>query len=157
MNVFIFPDTRLPFLQPEQTSGNLVGGIKNPHLKASDWGWQIDPVGLRYTLNQLYDRYQKPLFIVENGVGALDQLDENGNIHDEYRMDYFHEHIRQMKETILDGVDLLGYTIWSAIDIVSSSTSEMSKRYGFIYVDQNDDRSGTLNRLKKIHSTSINK
>lgn len=133
----------------EQTAGNLVGGIKNPHLQASDWGWQIDPVGLRYTLNQLYDRYQKPLFIVENGVGALDQLDEHGNVHDEYRMDYFREHIRQMKEAILDGVDLLGYTIWSAIDIVSSSTSEMSKRYGFIYVDQNDDGSGTLNRLKK--------
>lgn len=133
----------------EQTSGNLVGGFKNPHLKASDWGWQIDPIGLRYSLNQLYDRYQKPLFIVENGVGAFDQVEENGEIHDAYRIDYFKKHIEQMKESIKDGVDLLGYTTWSAIDIVSSSTSEMSKRYGLIYVDQNDDGSGTLKRLKK--------
>lgn len=133
----------------EQTSGNLVGGFKNPHLQASDWGWQIDPVGLRYSLNQLYDRYQKPLFIVENGVGALDTISEDGAIHDDYRIDYFREHIKQMKEAIVDGVDLLGYTTWSAIDIVSSSTSEMSKRYGFIYVDKNDDGSGTLQRYKK--------
>ncbi|RPK03076.1 glycoside hydrolase family 1 protein [Priestia endophytica] len=133
----------------EQTAGNLVGGIKNPYLEASDWGWQIDPIGLRYSLNQLYDRYQKPLFIVENGIGAIDKLEPNEEIHDSYRIDYFKKHIEQMREAIIDGVDLMGYTMWSPIDIISSGTSEMSKRYGFIYVDQNDDGSGTLKRYRK--------
>jgi 6-phospho-beta-glucosidase len=133
----------------EATAGNLLGGIKNPYLKASEWGWQIDPVGLRITLNNLYDRYQKPLFIVENGLGAYDKVEEDGSIHDHYRIDYLREHIQEMKEAVKDGVELMGYTAWGPIDLVSMSTSEMSKRYGFIYVDLDDEGRGTLNRSKK--------
>ncbi|WNS46518.1 glycoside hydrolase family 1 protein [Paenibacillus sp. MMS20-IR301] len=133
----------------EATEGNLLGGIKNPYLKASDWGWQIDPVGLRITLNNLYDRYQKPLFIVENGLGAFDKVEEDGSVHDHYRIDYLREHIKEMKEAVKDGVELMGYTAWGPIDLVSMSTSEMSKRYGFIYVDLDDEGRGTLNRSKK--------
>lgn len=133
----------------EKAAGNLIGGVKNPYLKASDWGWQIDPIGLRITLNNLYDRYQKPLFIVENGLGAYDKVEEDGSIHDQYRIDYLKEHIVQMKEAIADGVDLMGYTAWGPIDLVSMSTSEMSKRYGFIYVDLDDEGNGTLKRSKK--------
>ncbi|AIQ57352.1 glycoside hydrolase family 1 protein [Paenibacillus borealis] len=133
----------------EATAGNLLGGIKNPYLKASDWGWQIDPVGLRITLNNLYDRYQKPLFIVENGLGAFDKVEADGAVHDHYRIDYLREHIKEMKEAVKDGVELMGYTAWGPIDLVSMSTSEMSKRYGFIYVDLDDTGSGTLNRSKK--------
>ncbi|WP_019912252.1 glycoside hydrolase family 1 protein [Paenibacillus sp. HW567] len=133
----------------EATAGNLLGGIKNPYLQASDWGWQIDPVGLRITLNHLYDRYQKPLFIVENGLGAYDQVEADGSVHDQYRIDYLRQHIAEMKEAIKDGVELLGYTSWGPIDLVSMSTSEMSKRYGFIYVDLDDEGAGTLNRSKK--------
>jgi len=132
----------------EQTGGNLKQTLKNPYLEASDWGWQIDPEGLRYTLNDMYNRYQKPLFIVENGIGAEDKIID-GEIQDDYRIDYLARHIAQMKEAIIDGVDLLGYTTWSAIDIVSSGTSEMAKRYGFIYVDLDDDGNGTLARRKK--------
>lgn len=133
--------------------GNIIGGIPNPYLKASDWGWQIDPEGLRYILNLLYDRYQKPLFIVENGLGAVDELvtDENGNktVNDDYRINYLRDHLIQVREAIEDGVELLGYTTWGCIDLVSASTAELKKRYGFIYVDRNDDGSGTLERYKK--------
>ncbi|MDE6851774.1 MAG: glycoside hydrolase family 1 protein [Lachnospiraceae bacterium] len=133
--------------------GNILGGVPNPHLGASEWGWQIDPQGLRYTLNQFYDRYQKPLFIVENGLGAVDQLvkDENGEftVLDDYRIQYLKDHLVQVREAIEDGVDIMGYTAWGCIDLVSASTAELKKRYGFIYVDRNDDGTGTMNRYKK--------
>ena len=132
----------------EKTSGNLVTGNKNPYLKTSDWGWQIDPVGLRISLNDMYDRYQLPLFIAENGLGAKDVI-ENGEIHDNYRIDYMRAHIEQMKEAIRDGVDLLGYTMWGIIDIVSCGTIEMSKRYGVVYVDRDEKGKGTNRRYKK--------
>ena len=133
--------------------GNLIPGVPNPYLKASDWGWQIDPEGLRYILNFFYDRYQKPLFIVENGLGAVDELieDENGNktVNDDYRINYLNDHLVQVAEAIEDGVELMGYTTWGCIDLVSASTAELKKRYGFIYVDRNDDGTGTLERYKK--------
>ncbi|MBU9819236.1 glycoside hydrolase family 1 protein [Rahnella sp. BCC 1045] len=129
--------------------GNLLGGARNPFLEASDWGWEIDPVGLRIALNQLYDRYEKPLFIVENGLGAVDKPDENHFIADDYRINYLRQHIAVMAEAIEDGVDLMGYTPWGCIDLVSMSTGEMSKRYGLIYVDLDDKISGTGNRYKK--------
>lgn len=129
--------------------GNILGGMKNPFLKASEWGWEIGPIGLRVSLNELYDRYRKPLFIVENGLGAKDKVEEDGSIHDDYRIEYLRTHIEQMAEAIEDGVELMGYTPWGCIDLVSASTGEMSKRYGFIYVDKHDDRSGTLERKKK--------
>lgn len=131
------------------TSGNLIGGVKNPYLKASDWGWQIDPKGLRYTLNEIYGRYEIPMMVVENGLGAVDKLEEDGSIHDSYRIDYMREHIEQMKEAVKDGVELMGYTPWGCIDLVSASTGEMAKRYGFIYVDKYDDGTGDLSRRKK--------
>lgn len=132
-----------------RSAGNLMGGVKNPYLKASDWGWQIDPKGLRYTLNELYGRYGIPLMVVENGLGAYDKLEDDGSIHDGYRIDYLREHIKQMKEAVKDGVDLMGYTPWGCIDLVSASTGEMAKRYGFIYVDKYDDGTGDLSRRKK--------
>ena len=131
-----------------QVSGNIMGGAKNPYLKATEWNWQIDPVGLRYTLNHVYDRYGVPIMITENGIGAKDVF-ENGEIHDDYRIDYYREHIKQMALAIEDGVDLVGYTPWTAIDVVSCSTGEMAKRYGFIYVDVDDKGKGTLKRYKK--------
>ena len=119
-------------------------------MKASEWGWQIDPLGLRITMNSLYDRYQKPLFIVENGLGAVDIPDEHGEINDDYRIEYLRQHIKAMKDAVeLDGVDLWGYTSWGCIDLISASTGEMKKRYGYIYVDKNNDGSGTLKRSKK--------
>ncbi|MGT2847251.1 glycoside hydrolase family 1 protein [Streptococcus massiliensis] len=133
----------------EKTAGNFSLGEKNPYLEASDWGWQIDPVGLRITLNKLYDRYQVPLFIVENGLGALDKVEADGSIHDDYRIDYLKAHIEQMYEAIEDGVELMGYTPWGCIDLVSASTSEMSKRYGFIYVDADDEGNGSYDRSRK--------
>lgn len=133
----------------EQGDGNLVHGVKNPYLKASDWGWAIDPEGLRYTLNEIYDRYQIPLMVVENGLGAYDKKDADGNINDDYRIDYLRKHIEQMGEAIADGVDLIGYTPWGCIDLVSASTGEMAKRYGFIYVEKYDDGTGDLSRKKK--------
>jgi 6-phospho-beta-glucosidase len=129
--------------------GNFFSGIKNPYLEESDWGWQIDPKGLRITLKKMYDRYQVPLFIVENGLGAYDKVEEDGSIHDDYRIDYLRAHIEQMGEAIKDGVEVMGYTSWGCIDLISASTSEMSKRYGFIYVDQDDYGNGTLERKKK--------
>ncbi len=131
------------------TDGNVVKSVNNPFLKTSDWGWQIDPLGLRITLNSLYDRYQKPLFIVENGLGAKDIIEEDGTIQDDYRIDYLREHIKAMNDAIEDGVDLMGYTTWGCIDLVAASTGEMSKRYGFIYVDKDDDGNGSLKRMKK--------
>lgn len=137
----------------EVNVGNLIPGVANPHLKASEWKWQIDPEGLRYILNQFYDRYQKPLFIVENGLGARDELvigeDGTPTVNDDYRIKYLHEHLKQVGEAILDGVDIMGYTSWGCIDVVSASSAQLSKRYGFIYVDRNDDGSGTLKRYKK--------
>lgn len=130
-------------------SGMLVSQIKNPHLELSQWGWPIDPIGLRIALNRLYDRYQKPLFVVENGLGAKDKLEEDGTIHDSYRIDYLRAHIEQMKEAVADGVELMGFTSWGPIDIISCSTSEMAKRYGFIYVDQDNLGNGTLDRYRK--------
>jgi 6-phospho-beta-glucosidase len=132
--------------------GNIMGGVHNPTLNASEWGWQIDPVGLRIVLNQFWDRWQKPLFIVENGLGARDQLVEiNGHktVNDDYRIKYLNDHLVQVSEAVADGVEVMGYTSWGCIDIVSASTAQLSKRYGFIYVDRNDDGSGTLDRYKK--------
>ena len=134
----------------EETSKDVFRSLKNPHLEVSQWGWLIDPLGLRITLNNLYDRYQKPLFIVENGLGAVDYPDEKGYVEDDYRIDYLRAHIKEMHNAVtLDGVDLLGYTTWGPIDIVSASTGEMSKRYGFIYVDRDDAGNGTYKRSKK--------
>ncbi|MGV3150471.1 glycoside hydrolase family 1 protein [Rothia sp. 11273D007AR] len=133
--------------------GNIIGGVPNPTLKASEWGWQIDPVGLRLVLNDFWDRWGKPLFIVENGLGAKDQLVEGGadgfTVEDDYRIDYMREHLLQVQQALADGVNLLGYTMWGCIDLVSMSTAQMSKRYGVIYVDRNDDGSGTLARYRK--------
>lgn len=133
----------------DTTEGNLFPTLRNPYLQTSEWGWMIDPLGLRITLNSLYDRYQKPLFIVENGLGAKDVL-ENGTVEDNYRIDYLRQHIQAMRDAICeDGVEVLGYTTWGCIDLVSASTGEMSKRYGFIYVDKQDDGSGTMQRYCK--------
>nr|AFS64714.1 beta-glucosidase [Bacillus amyloliquefaciens] len=132
-----------------QSKGNLLGGVKNPYLKSSEWGWQIDPKGLRITLNTLYDRYQKPLFIVENGLGAVDEPEEDGTIQDDYRINYLRDHLIEAREAIEDGVDLIGYTSWGPIDLVSASTAEMKKRYGYIYVDRGNDGKGTFERKKK--------
>lgn len=129
---------------------SVEGSKRNPHVAASDWGWQVDPVGLRYTLNALYERYQKPLFIVENGFGAVDTPAADGSINDDYRIDYLRAHIEQMKIAVIDdGVELMGYTPWGCIDCVSYTTGQYSKRYGFIYVDKHDDNSGTQKRSKK--------
>lgn len=133
----------------EVSAGNMSGGAKNPYLESSEWGWQIDAIGLRYALNEIYDRYRLPIMIVENGLGARDVVELDGSIHDPYRISYLRAHIEQMAEAIDDGVDLIGYTSWGPIDLVSASTGEMSKRYGFIYVDKQDDGSGTLKRLRK--------
>lgn len=122
---------------------------KNPYLPVSDWGWAIDPKGLRWLCNELYDRYRIPLMIVENGLGAADTVEEDGSIHDQYRIDYMRDHIEQMAEVIEDGVELMGYTMWGPIDIVSAGTGEMKKRYGFIYVDKNNDGTGDLHRSRK--------
>ncbi len=136
-----------------KATGNIMGGFDNPHLKKSEWGWAIDPKGLRYILNTLYDRYQKPLFIVENGLGAKDVLitkdDGTKTVNDDYRISYLNDHLVQVGEAIEDGVPVMGYTTWGCIDLVSASTAQMSKRYGFIYVDRNDDGTGTLDRYKK--------
>ena len=135
----------------EESSGNIFSSIKNPYLESSEWGWQIDPLGLRITLNTLFDRYQKPLFIVENGLGAIDRFSEDNNcIEDDYRISYLRDHIKAMMAAIEeDGVDVIGYTPWGCIDLVSASTGEMEKRYGFIYVDKDNEGNGTLERKKK--------
>lgn len=134
----------------DKTEGNLFPTLRNPYLPASEWGWQIDPLGFRITLNSLYDRYQKPLFVVENGLGARDNFNEFNIINDEYRISYLREHIREIKNAInSDGVEIIGYTAWGCIDLVSASTGEMGKRYGMIYVDRNDQGNGTYKRYKK--------
>ena len=134
----------------DKKEANLFESEKNPYLKESEWGWAIDPIGLRITMNDIYDRYQKPLFIVENGLGAVDSPDENGYVADDYRIDYLREHIKTMKDAVeIDGVDLLGYTTWGPIDLVSAGTGQMKKRYGFIYVDRDDFGNGSLKRSKK--------
>ncbi len=131
-------------------NGALPHGVDNPYIKSSDWGWSIDPTGLRYTLNRFYDRYQIPLFIVENGFGAIDQVEEDGSIHDTERIQYLASHIEALKKAIeYDGVDLIGYTPWGIIDIVSFTTGEMKKRYGMIYVDRDNEGNGSMKRLKK--------
>ncbi|MDY2997826.1 MAG: 6-phospho-beta-glucosidase [Faecalimonas sp.] len=136
-----------------KSRGNIMSAVKNPYLEESDWGWQIDPKGMRYILNQLYDRYQLPVFVVENGLGAKDELVEDGNgsytVNDDYRISYAREHLDQVSEAIKDGVEILGYTSWGILDLVSNTSNQMSKRYGFIYVDRNDDGSGSLKRYKK--------
>ena len=150
---FSYYSSRLTSADPEinaETAGNVFATLKNPYLNASEWGWQIDPLGLRITLNSLYDRYQKPLFIVENGLGAVDRAEENGNIADDYRIEYLRDHIKAMKDAVNeDGVELIGYTTWGCIDLVAASTGQMKKRYGFIYVDKDDDGNGTLERRRK--------
>lgn len=131
-------------------NGGMENAIENPYIKSSDWGWAIDPVGLRYTLNNFYERYQKPLFIVENGFGAVDKLEENGKVHDNERINYLTEHIKEVQKAVdYDGVELLGYTPWGIIDLVSFTTGEMKKRYGMIYVDRDNEGNGTMKRYKK--------
>ncbi|WP_039058680.1 6-phospho-beta-glucosidase [Enterobacter sp. Bisph1] len=133
----------------QKARGNILSMVQNPHLQSSEWGWQIDPLGLRTLLNMLWDRWQKPLFIVENGLGAKDKVEADGSINDDYRIAYLNDHLLQMREAIDDGVEMMGYTSWGPIDLVSASKAEMSKRYGFIYVDRDDDGNGTLARSRK--------
>ncbi|AOZ91156.1 glycoside hydrolase family 1 protein [Paenibacillus crassostreae] len=136
-----------------ESEGNLMGRVANPYLKTSEWGWHIDPQGIRYVMNMFYDRYQKPLFVVENGLGAIDKLITNDQgektVEDDYRIDYLNDHLVQVAEAIADGVEVIGYTSWGCIDLVSASTAQLKKRYGFIYVDRHDDGSGTLERYRK--------
>ncbi|WP_456264973.1 MULTISPECIES: glycoside hydrolase family 1 protein [unclassified Bacillus (in: firmicutes)] len=132
-----------------ELAGTFDSPIKNEHLELSQWDWPIDPMGLRISLIKLYDRYQKPLFVCENGLGARDTLTQDEKVHDDYRIDYLKKHIEQMKEAVKEGVDLMGYTPWGCIDLISCGTSQMTKRYGLIYVDQDDLGNGTLNRYRK--------
>lgn len=138
-----------PEILKQISSGNVFASVDNPYLKKSEWGWPMDPKGFRITANQLYDRYQKPLFVVENGLGAVDEVNAEGEINDDYRIDYLKKHVEEMAEAIEDGVDILGYTSWGPIDLVSASTGEMKKRYGYIYVDKDNEGNGTLTRMKK--------
>lgn len=135
----------------EVASGNLAFGmVKNPYLETNAWGWATDPYCLRIALNELYDRYHKPLWIVENGIGWSDEVKADGSIHDGYRIDYLRKNIQSMEDAVeLDGVDLMGYTMWGCIDLVSAGTGEMRKRYGFVYVDRDDEGKGTLARSRK--------
>lgn len=133
----------------DQTSGNIMGGVRNPYLELTEWDWPIDPVGLRYTLNKVYDRYRVPVMITENGLGAVDTVGEDGSVHDPYRIEYLRRHIEEMAKAVDDGVDLIGYTPWGCIDLVSVSTGEMSKRYGFVYVDADDEGHGSFARTRK--------
>ena len=124
--------------------------VSNPYIKTNDWGWAIDPVGLRYAMNWMTTRWHKPLFIVENGLGAYDKMTADHQIHDDYRIQYFRDHIKQMEKAVIDdGVDLIGYLPWGCIDLVSASTGEMKKRYGFIYVDEDDHGKGSFKRYPK--------
>lgn len=133
----------------ETVRGNLAMGMENPYLQKSEWGWQMDPMGLRIFMNRLYDRYEKPLFIVENGLGAIDHVDTDGKIHDDYRIAYLRDHIGAFEEAVHDGVELMGYLPWGCIDLVSCSTGQISKRYGFIYVDLDDEGHGSKKRIRK--------
>lgn len=129
--------------------GNFSLGSKNPYIKYSEWGWGMDPIGLRYYLNEIYNRYEIPIMVVENGLGAVDELTQDNEIHDEYRISYLREHIKAMEGALEDGVDLIAYTPWGCIDLISAPTGEMKKRYGFIYVDIDNDGKGTMKRYKK--------
>lgn len=134
----------------EIAQGNMFNSIKNPYLETTAWGWQIDPIGLRIAMNMFYDRYQIPVFVVENGLGAVDTIEEDGSINDDYRIDYLREHLIQVEKAIQeDGVECIGYTAWGCIDLVSMGTGEMKKRYGFIYVDRDNEGNGTFDRSKK--------
>ncbi|GGE33362.1 family 1 glycosylhydrolase [Streptococcus himalayensis] len=133
----------------DTASGNFSIGAKNPYLTYSDWGWAHDPMGLQYYLEKIYDRYELPMMVVENGLGAFDTVEEDGSIHDSYRIDYHRAHIQAMAEAIENGVDLIAYTTWGCIDLVSAGTGEMRKRYGFIYVDKDDAGNGTFERTPK--------
>ncbi|MFS2223900.1 6-phospho-beta-glucosidase [Pantoea sp. B65] len=135
--------------EDNSSAANIVKSLKNPHIQASEWGWGIDPLGLRITMNMMYDRYQKPLFLVENGLGAKDEINPQGEINDDYRISYLREHIKAMADAIDDGIPVIGYTSWGCIDLVSASTGEMSKRYGFVYVDRDDRGQGSLTRTRK--------
>ncbi|MFK4302516.1 6-phospho-beta-glucosidase [Paenibacillus sp. RC254] len=150
---FSYYSSRTTSTDPEvvknMTSGNVFGSVSNPYLDKSDWGWTIDPKGFRITANQLHDRYQKPLFVVENGFGANDMVSPEGEVNDDYRIDYLKRHIAEMGEALQDGVEIIGYTSWGPIDIVSASSGEMKKRYGYIYVDRDNEGNGSLNRIKK--------
>lgn len=132
----------------QKSEGNLLSGLKNPYLKASEYGWQIDPNGFRYILNEFYNRYNKPIMVVENGLGAKDELIDN-QVHDNYRIEYLGQHIEALKEAIKDGVDCLGYMPWSIMDLIALSTGNIEKRYGFIYVDVYNQGEGTYRRIKK--------
>ena len=142
MNVTTHKDT-------DQVGGNFAAGTRNPYLTYSDWGWALDPTGLQYSLEMIYDRYQLPIMVVENGLGAFDTVEEDGSIHDQYRIDYFVPHIEAMANAIANEVDLIGYTPWGCIDLVSAGTGEMRKRYGFIYVNKHDDGTGDMSRSRK--------
>lgn len=133
----------------DTVQGNMSAGVRNPYLKYSDWGWSTDPSGLEYFLEMIYDRYELPIMVVENGLGAYDTVEKDGSIHDPFRIDYYRQHIQAMDKAIENGVDLIGYTTWGCIDVVSAGTGEMRKRYGFIYVDMDDEGKGTLNRSRK--------
>ena len=142
-------DPNAPWVAPDSPLKETLG-VKNPYLKATDWGWAIDPMGLRIALDQVYDRYQKPILIAENGLGAIDTRQPDGSVNDDYRIDYLKKHIEAMKDAVVhDGVDLMGFTMWGPIDLISASTGEMRKRYGFIYVDKLDNDTGTLKRSRK--------
>lgn len=135
---------------PEYVYTESKDQVDNPYTEKSDWGWQIDPIGLRYAMNWMQDRWHKPMFIVENGFGAYDKKEADGSVHDDYRISYFHDHVEAMEKAVVeDGVDLIGYTPWGCIDLISASTGEMKKRYGFIYVDQDDEGNGSLKRSRK--------
>ena len=126
-----------------------MGGIKNPYLTETEWNWPIDPVGLRTTLLKVYDRYRVPIMITENGIGCVDQLEADGTVHDDYRIAYLRDHLNEMRKAVEDGVDLIGYMAWGCLDLISVSTGEMKKRYGFIYVDRDDEGNGSYRRIKK--------
>lgn len=152
MYTFSYYATGTQTTDPEvlaKIAGNMFFGAPNPYIKASDWGWGIDATGLRYYMNEVYDRYRIPLMIVENGLGAVDKVEADGSIHDPYRIAYLREHIKTMREAMEDGVDLRAFTVWGCIDLVSAGTGEMKKRYGFIYVDRDDEGKGSLNRSRK--------
>lgn len=137
-------------VEKKKDAAKILKGVNNPYLESSQWGWTVDPVGLRIVLNKLYERYQKPLFIVECGLGAIDEVSEDGKIHDDYRIDYLKNHIEEMQKAMeIDGVEVMGFLPWSAMDIISASTGEMRKRYGFVYVDKDDDGNGSLKRIRK--------
>lgn len=130
--------------------GNFMFGVKNPYLETNAWGWGTDPAALRLASNELYARYRKPLWVVENGIGWDDQLTEDKKVHDDYRIDYMQKNLSSMRDAVtLDGIDMMGYTMWGSIDLISAGTGEMKKRYGFVYVDRNDQGEGTLERYKK--------